>query len=214
MCKKRNIYTMTELSTALQTLFNRMNAAFFDGQLERCVITVKEGSHKHAFGWITTAKGWQQGKEKRHEINIACDYLSRPVDQVAETLLHEMVHLYNMQEGIKDTSRSGIYHNTKFRDAALAHHLTCDQISGGGWTVTALDDFACDWLRDNCPVLSFRIYKQPEIRKSGEKKPSSTRKYVCPECGQSVRATKEVHLFCADCSNPEEYGCMVAMELA
>ena len=30
-------------------------------------------------------------------------------------------------------------------------------------------------------------------------KPSSSRKYVCPCCGNSVRATKCVHIACMDC---------------
>ena len=32
------------------------------------------------------------------------------------------------------------------------------------------------------------------------KKPSSTRKYVCQCCGNSVRATKDVNIICADCN--------------
>ena len=31
------------------------------------------------------------------------------------------------------------------------------------------------------------------------KKPSSTRKYICPCCGNSVRATKEINIICGDC---------------
>ena len=31
---------------------------------------------------------------------------------------------------------------------------------------------------------------------------SSTRKLVCPKCGQSVRATKEVNILCGDCLLP------------
>ena len=32
------------------------------------------------------------------------------------------------------------------------------------------------------------------------RKPSSTRKYVCPCCGMSVRATRDVNIACLDCS--------------
>lgn len=31
------------------------------------------------------------------------------------------------------------------------------------------------------------------------KKPSSTRKYFCPSCGMSIRATRDVRIKCADC---------------
>ena len=34
---------------------------------------------------------------------------------------------------------------------------------------------------------------------AGGRRPSSTRKLVCPKCGQSVRATKEVNIICGDC---------------
>lgn len=30
-------------------------------------------------------------------------------------------------------------------------------------------------------------------------RPSSTRKLICPCCGQSVRATKAVNILCGDC---------------
>ena len=50
-----------------------------------------------------------------YEINICAEHLARPFEQVAETLLHEMVHLYNLQIGVQDTSRNGTYHNKKSR---------------------------------------------------------------------------------------------------
>lgn len=34
---------------------------------------------------------------------------------------------------------------------------------------------------------------------NGGKRPSSTRKLICPKCGQSVRATKQVNIICGDC---------------
>ena len=34
---------------------------------------------------------------------------------------------------------------------------------------------------------------------TGTPKPSSTRKLVCPCCGNSVRATKAVRIMCMDC---------------
>lgn len=33
----------------------------------------------------------------------------------------------------------------------------------------------------------------------GERRPSSTRKLICPKCGQSVRATRKVNILCGDC---------------
>lgn len=41
------------------------------------------------------------------------------------------------------------------------------------------------------------VERQRELQ--GGKKPSSTRKYVCKSCGQSVRATREVDIICGKC---------------
>lgn len=201
MCKKRNIYTISELTLVLTALFNSMNRDFFGGELEKVVVTTKEGSKEHAYGWITNRKEWKQGKEERHEINISCDYLDRPAEEIAATMLHEMVHLYCMQHGIKDTSRKGYYHNEKFRDAAAAHHLITTRADKIGWSVSELDDYAKQWLKDNCSFTSIRILKTaPPPKGQREKKPSSTRKYWCPCCGQSIRATKTVNIICGDCN--------------
>ncbi|NCE66028.1 hypothetical protein D1159_15940, partial [Pseudoflavonifractor sp. 524-17] len=35
-------------------------------------------------------------------------------------------------------------------------------------------------------------------------RPSSTRKYICPCCGNSVRATKTVNIACLDCDTQME----------
>ena len=72
-----------------------------------------------------------------HEINIGAGTLSRPIEEVAATLLHEMVHYYNHVKGVQDCSRGNTYHNRKFRDAATAHGLIVDHHEKYGWTITS-----------------------------------------------------------------------------
>lgn len=199
MCRKRKIYTISELTIALTALFNGLNAAFFEGKLEKVIITCKEGAKEGAYGWITTRKEWIQGKNERYEINISCDYLHRPIKDITATLLHEMVHLYCMENGIKDTSRHGYYHNTKFRDAAAEHHLITTEQNKVGWNHSELDEIALAWLEANTSIKEICIRKKAVEPKEKKKKPSSTRKYICPMCGNSVRATKELNLICGDC---------------
>ena len=77
-----------------------------------------------AYGHVTVAKAWQRADGgQRHELNIGAGTLDRPIENVTATVLHEMVHLYNLQTGVQDTSRGGAYHNKKFRDAAEARDL-------------------------------------------------------------------------------------------
>ncbi len=203
MARIRKITTMAELQAALQAAFNAINRDFYGNELEKVIITVKEGKKKGAFGWIETAKNWKQNGKDRHEINISADYIGeRTVQETIVTLMHKMVHLYNMQNGIKDTTRSGIYHNRKFKQTAESHGLDVEMISDTGWSRTTAAPQTAQWIADNIPIKSFGVYKQVADKdpKGGGKSKQSYRKYICPCCGLIVRATKECNILCVDCN--------------
>ena len=65
MCKKKKIYTMSELNLAIMKMFNEFNARFFDDSLPKVIITFESGYKKGAYGWIWSKKTWQQSKEER-----------------------------------------------------------------------------------------------------------------------------------------------------
>lgn len=203
MPRVRKIATMSELQAALQSAFNAINRDYYGGELEKAVITVKEGKNKNAFGWIELAKNWNQNGTKRHEINIAGDYLGeRTVRQTITTLMHEMVHLYNIQNGIKDTTRSGIYHNKNFKKTAEEHGLEVEQVNQIGWCRTTPTPETAKWIDENIPIKSFGIFKQVATKDpatGNDKKKQSYRKYICPECGLIVRATKDCRIACIEC---------------
>ena len=147
----------------LENLFSKFNEKFYNGELQTPVITVSPDTTKGAYGWCTAWKAWSVGEQKKvtdlatltkealeamkkddgfYEINICAEHLARPFEQVAETLLHEMVHLYNLQIGIQDTSRGGTNHNKKYKEAAEQHGLTVEKDAKYGWTKTSLNDEA------------------------------------------------------------------------
>ena len=45
----------------LETLFSKFNKAFFEGKLEKPVITVSPDHTRGAYGWCTAWKAWQDG---------------------------------------------------------------------------------------------------------------------------------------------------------
>ena len=202
----------------LESLFSRFNERFYNGELQRPVITVSPDTTKGAYGWCTAWKAWST-KEKMldfskatpeeleamkdegfYEINICAEHLSRPFDQIAETLLHEMVHLYNLQEGVQDTSRGGTYHNKKYKAATETHGLTVEKDAKYGWAKTKLNEEAQAFV-DSLQDRKFQLYRKPTLTGLGGKSKTkqSTRKYVCSVCGCIIRATKEVHVICGDC---------------
>ena len=184
----------------LEELFQIFNTKFFEGKLETPVIAVNADHTGGAFGWFTCYRAWvKEGSDGFYEINVTAEYLNRPLHEVCATLLHEMVHLGNFMDGVKDVSRGATYHNKKFKTTAEAHGLIIEHTEKYGWTKTSLQDFTKDFI-DSLQLSPFAIHRQKQLvaQKTGGKK-SSSRKYVCPICGTSIRATKEVRISCIDC---------------
>ena len=194
-------------------MFDLLNAEFFESALSRPTITIQ--STPKAYGHFSLREDtWVSKLGATHEINIGAGTLSRPIEEVAATLLHEMVHYYNHVNGIQDCSRGNTYHNRKFRDAAEAHGLIVNHHEKYGWTITSPSDELLEFILkyDLTDILinrnefgSFQIGGTGTHNGTGVTLPprtSSSRKYICPCCGMSVRATKVVNIACMDCAQP------------
>lgn len=208
---------MKELSTYnraagyLNKLFDLMNQVFFESALSRPTITIQ--STPKAYGHFTLREDtWISKKGASHEINIGAGTLSRPIEEICATLLHEMVHYHNYLLGIQDCSRGGTYHNRRFRDSAMDHGLIVEHHEKYGWTITSPSDRLLQFCLDNDLgdiLINRNEYSGYRVTGTGTHatasppptaRTSSTRKYLCPCCGNSVRATKVVNIGCLDCS--------------
>ena len=128
----------------LEKMFRELNKHYFAGRLPEPIISLKKTPS--AYGHITCSKVWQAGGENKYEINISSATLDRPIEETASTLLHEMVHEYCMETGIKDTSNNGVYHNRRFKEQAEAHGLTVDHHEKYGWTITSPSEELLDFI--------------------------------------------------------------------
>ncbi len=195
----------------LNKIFDMLNAEFFENALSRPTITIQ--STPKAYGHFSLRSDtWISKIGATHEINIGAGTLARPIEEVAATLLHEMVHYWNFVGGIQDCSRGGTYHNRRFKDAAEAHGLTVQHSDKYGWSHTAPSDALLDFVLENeltDILINRNEYGGFQITGTGTHsgtpsgtvtpKKSSSRKYLCPCCGMSIRATKEVNIGCLDC---------------
>lgn len=108
---------LEKLNKELQRLFDLFNTRYYNGELKHPVITIQSnggrGQQRLALGWCTCNKVWLDHSNNNYyyEITICSEYLYRSVEEICTTLLHEMVHLYCNENGIKDTSRGNTYHN-------------------------------------------------------------------------------------------------------
>ena len=87
----------------LNKVFDLLNTEFFENALSRPTITIQ--STPRAYGHFSLREDtWVSKLGGTHEINIGAGTLARPIEDVAATLLHEMVHYYNYENGIQDCS--------------------------------------------------------------------------------------------------------------
>ena len=194
----------------LEKMFRELNKHYFAGKLPEPIISLKKTPS--AYGHITCSKVWQAGGENKYEINISSATLDRPIEETASTLLHEMVHYYNYEMGVQDCSRGNTYHNRRFKEAAEAHGLCVEHSDKYGWSHTSPSEALLDFIIENglTDILinrnefyGFRVTGTGTHSGTGTTPPprtSSTRKYICPCCGNSVRATKIVNIACLDCA--------------
>jgi hypothetical protein len=89
-------------------------------------------------GWFAKER-WQMGDEVLHEINITADKLARTFEEIAETLLHEMVHLKNNINGIDDCTQTQ-YHKKAFKHQAEEFGLNVERTKNRGYSHTSLGE--------------------------------------------------------------------------
>lgn len=196
----------------LNKVFKLINEEYFENELETPTITVQ--STAGAYGHVSVNKVWHNETAATHELNLSADYMNRPIENVVATLIHEACHLYAMQNNIKDTSNNGVYHNKRFKSLAEERGLSISRHEKYGWTITEPTEETINFCiingLDDIQIVRQTAFSLGGISggKSGNgagivvpptKKPTSTRKYICPCCGNSFRATRNLNVLCLDC---------------
>lgn len=205
---------MKKQTEVLYEAFDIANKEVFNNEIPTPTITIQTKGTAKAYGWCSVQPIWI-GDTKTHELNLSAEYANRPFIEIMGTLIHEMVHLHNLSKGIKDCSRGGSYHNKGFRDSSEAVGLEVEKSTKYGWAHTkvgeVLEEQIHGWKLDEKTFNIARIDFDTYVAKKGEdgedenpktgakRKKSSSIKYVCPDCGSIVRATKELNIYCGDC---------------
>ena len=210
---------LKNMQEVLEYGFEVLNKVYFNNELPPIVITIMSAPRSN--GHFTINREWRVAEERLNEINISAEHLDRPIENICSTLCHEMVHYYCQLNGIQDTSQNYRYHNKNFKREAEKRGLIISQAKYIGWSVTEPSPEFIEVIR------SHGIEKPMDINRDGfqidmatllgllggaggadgtnglvvPKKPKcSTRKYICPCCGNSFRATKDINVLCLDCN--------------
>lgn len=185
----------------LGKLYDFINENLFGVELVKPVITVQVDSRNKAYGWWSVNKVWHENKDDEgvHELNMCAQYLNRPIEEIASTMIHEMCHQFASVHGLQDCSRSGVYHNKLFKQIAENHGLNVVKVDKIGWSQTSLTTETAELIKQFANANDTSVIYRSPLSTGTVVKSSSTRKYVCPCCHTSVRATKQVNIMCADC---------------
>ena len=209
---------LKNMQEVLEYTFDVLNRVYFEGELPPIVITIMSSPRTN--GHFTINREWRVDEERLNEINISAEHLDRNIVNICATLMHECIHYYCHLNGIQDVSSNGRYHNKKFKEEAEKRGLIISKREYIGWSVTEPSEAFIEVIR------SHGIEKPIDINRDGEridlagllggmgtngmiigpnglpvavKKKTSTRKYICPCCGNTFRATKDIDVLCLKC---------------
>lgn len=170
-----------KIRAELKKLFSKLNEELFNGEIGAPVINVQGGKRgPKQTCWCSEQQVWRNTEEdlpQYYEICYSAEYISRPIEEIAADMLHQMVHLWNTQHGIKDSCRSGTYHNGHFKKSAENHGLGCmpGENKKDGYALICLPAPVLDLVSATVDIEAFSITREiikPPKKAKKEKKPT------------------------------------------
>lgn len=193
----------------LQFAYDFFNVELFNRQLPQCVITLQRD--KRSYGFFANDRFRRKDGLTTDEIALNPDHMSERSDiDVLSTLVHEMCHQW--QQHLGEPSRR-CYHDREWakRMREVGLHPSDTGQPGGKQTGQRMSHYimhpgpfalACERLLAQGFTLSWGSLPrqaQPKEGKSGKRW-----KFVCPDCGQSVRGKEDTEVMCGKCKKDME----------
>jgi len=189
---------------AYRAMWDYFNVALFGGTLRPVILNFSRAANSLGF---FAPERWEHENETTHEISLNPAYLkSRSARDVASTLVHEMAHLWQQEQG--KPGRRG-YHNEewarKMDELGLAPSSTgapgsarvgyrmSHYIVEGGPFARAFDAMPREYL------LPWTCW-EPQGGDKGKAKPRASKlKYTCPTCAANAWGKPGLLLRCGEC---------------
>jgi hypothetical protein len=197
----------TEQYAAFESVFRFFNDELFDGALPAVILVFAK--RQKSLGYYKHERWHRPGLDTARigEVALSPDHLGDDQREVASTIVHEMVHLW--QFTYAKASRRG-YHNKEWGDRMEAlglmpsntgapggkrtgQRMTHDIVEGGPFAVTY-----AKLARD---VLLLFVAGSTTVKGKPEPKPSdpSKSKFTCPTCGDIARGKPSLMIDCRKC---------------
>ena len=220
---KNTIKTQSRELDFLQSLSDYFKKELFDDELPPFLITLEK--IRGAFGYATTKAIYKDNVLTYYQIavNFLLAKNKGNLEELADTLIHELIHLYCRKNNIKEVSNNNRYHNKTFKELAEKKGLKTLQHKTHGFNTCGLQDALKIKLNndfvikyDNDYLLSLFDIREQSAQEQQEQdqdqdqeqqaqqqaqgeKNRNLKVYVCPCCKMKVRAKNNARLLCLDC---------------
>lgn len=180
----------------VEKIVRALNGTFFEGEIVAPDITVDTYT-TDAILTRTPVETTDVGE--KYGLKLNRDLLRRPIDEVVEVLLHQLIHLWCRQNNISDSSRNGNYHNKNFATIATEKGLVVVPEKSRGWVIIGITDELLDFVASQGWPEHILPPLEPSVEAEEPKKKSRSHKLECACCGAVAHASKEIHILCLDC---------------
>lgn len=195
-----------------QRAWEWFNEELFDGNLHPCLLNFSR--HRGSKGFFTPRR-WRKHGQEIHEISLNPDRLSRPVEDVMSTLVHEMVHQWQFDCG--HPPRAG-YHDLEWAEKMVEVGLVPSDTAEPGGKPTGqkmshyIDPagrFAQVLKRMPAEYILPWVSNGPDEQAKPKKPRPKKHRFICPGCRTRIWAEDEnLEAECLGCGekflNPEE----------
>jgi hypothetical protein len=152
---------------------------------------------------------WRHHDHDLPEIFVSGEGLARGPFDVLGTLLREAAPAFAHVRGIRDTSRQGRYHNTRYAALAQELGLTVAQAPGIGWSDTTVPDRLttdyADALAGLDEAITLYRHREPAGASTGGSPSRNSLACTCP-CGRRLRVAPSTlaqgPITCGTCDGP------------
>ena len=189
--------TISEITAYFEEMCNILNYNLFEGSLPPFCVVIS-GASNNLSTTYSRQDVWSKNGVGLREIVLSSEILNLNIYDAVVVLIHEMIHHYCYSRGLKDTSRGNTYHNKIFRQEAEKRFLIVEYSNKTGFTILK----PSEKLKKIIDTLGFQENWNgvKTVKPIAKNRDNGIRKYVCPSCGNSVRATKDVNIACLDCN--------------
>lgn len=227
---KNTIKTQSRELDFLQSLTAYFKKELFEDDLPPFIITLEK--IRGAFGYATSKAIYKDNTLVYYQvaINFLLAKKNGNLEELADTLIHEMIHLYCNKNNIKEVSNNGRYHNKAFKNLAEAKGLKTIQHQTFGYNTCGLQDnlkikiieeitskYDNDYLLSLFDIKEQSAQEQRQAQQEQEQdqeqeqqaqqqaqqqgtKNRNLQVYICPCCKMKVRAKNNARLLCLDCN--------------